>query len=241
MRRKGHKPYIYPVVIPEKNFYLEKEHVEGFTPEVFWVTETGAGNKLEEKLALRPTSETAFYQMFALWIRSYNDLPFKTYQRANVFRYETKATRPFLRIREIHWIEGHCAFKTLEDSMKQVHEDMQTTKEILQGYCGIPHLFFQRPQGDKFAGAVNTYATDALMPDGRMLQLPSTHCLGQNFSKAFNVKFIDEQSREQFAFLTCFGPAFDRIFAATVITHGDNKGLKFPFEIAPVQVLIVPI
>jgi len=241
LQRKGHKPYWYPVVIPEKNFFLEKEHVEGFAPEVFWVTETGAGNKLEEKLALRPTSETAFYQMFSLWIRSYKDLPFKTYQRANVFRHETRATRPFLRIREIHWIETHCAFKTLEDSLKQVQEDMQTTKELLHDLFGIPHIFFQRPQWDKFAGAVNTYAADALMPDGRMLQLPSTHCLGQNFSKPFNVKFLDEKGQDQFAFLTCYGPAFDRIFAACIITHGDNKGLKFPFEIAPLQVLVVPI
>lgn len=241
LRKKGHKPYIYPVVIPEKNFHLESKHVEGFTPEVFWVTETGAGSKLEEKLALRPTSETAFYQMFSLWIRSYKDLPFKTYQRANVFRYETKATRPFLRIREIHWIETHCAFKTLEDSMSQVHEDMQTTKELLHDVFGIPHIFFQRPEWDKFPGAVNTYAADALMADGRILQLPSTHCLGQNFSIPFDVKFKAEDGKDEFAYLTCYGPAFDRIFAATVITHGDNKGLKFPFEIAPVQVVIVPI
>ena len=241
LQRKGHKPYWFPVMIPEKNFHLEKEHVEGFAPEVFWVTETGDGSKLEEKFALRPTSETAFYQMFSLWIRSYKDLPFKTYQRANVFRYETRATRPFLRIREIHWIEGHCAFKSLEDSMKQVHEDMETTQELLHDAFGIPHIFFQRPQWDKFAGAVNTYAADALMPDGRMLQLPSTHCLGQNFSKPFNVKFVDENSKEQFAYLTCYGPAFDRIFAACIITHGDNKGLRFPFEISPLQVVIVPI
>src|SRR3989344_1906727 len=240
LRRKEHKPYFFPTLIPESNLKREAEHVKGFTPEVFWVNEAGE-SKLSERLALRPTSETAFYQMFSLWIRSYKDLPFKTYQRANVFRYETRATRPFLRIREIHWIEGHCAFKSLEDSMKQVHEDMETTQELLHDAFGIPHIFFQRPQWDKFAGAVNTYAADALMPDGRMLQLPSTHCLGQNFSKPFNVKFVDENSQEQFAYLTCYGPAFDRIFAACIITHGDNKGLRFPFEISPLQVVIVPI
>ncbi|MBU1120917.1 hypothetical protein KJ660_03475 [Candidatus Micrarchaeota archaeon] len=125
LQKTGHKPYWFPTVIPEKNFYLEKEHVEGFSPEVFWVTETGAGEKLEEKLALRPTSETAFYQMFSLWIRSYNDLPFKSYQRAQVFRYETKATRPFLRSREFYWIESHNAFSSREEALKQIKEDME--------------------------------------------------------------------------------------------------------------------
>jgi len=241
MQRKGHLPYWYPVVIPEKNFYIEKEHVEGFTPQVFWVTEHGAGEKLEERLALRPTSETAFYQMFALWIRSYNDMPFKTYQRAQVFRYETTATRPFLRTREFYWVEGHCAFATEEDAKKQVFEDMETTKEVMHDTFGIPFIFFERPQWDKFAGAVNTYAADVISPDGRVVQQPSTHMLGQNFSRAFNVKFTDKDGKEKFAYLTCYGPAISRIFTSLVITHGDNKGLKFPFEIAPKQIIIVPI
>ena len=130
LRKKGHNPYWFPTVIPESNFKKEASHVKGFSPQVFWITH-GGDKELEEKLALRPTSETAFYQMFGLWIRSYKDLPFKTYQRAQVFRYETKATRPFLRSREFHWIETHCAFATQEDAMKQVHEDMDTTKEVL--------------------------------------------------------------------------------------------------------------
>ncbi len=241
LQRKGHKPYWYPAVIPEKNFHLEKEHVEGFAPEVFWVTEHGAGEPLEEKLALRPTSETAFYQMFSLWIRSYKDLPFKTYQRAQVFRYETKATRPFLRSREFYWVEAHDAFATHEEALAQVKEDMETTRELMWEKLGIPSIFFQRPQWDKFAGAVNTYAADTLMPDGKIVQQPSTHDLGQNFSKPFNVTFKGKGGKEEFAFLTCYGPAISRIFASLVSVHGDNKGLRFPFEVAPKQIVIVPI
>ena len=182
LQRKGHKPMWFPAVIPEKNFFLEKSHVEGFAPEVFWITEHGANEKLEEKLALRPTSETAIYQMYSLWIRSYKDLPFKAYQRAQVWRHETKATRPFLRSREFYWIEAHDVFANEEGAMKQVHEDMETAEEILHKKFGVPFIFFKRPQWDKFAGAVNTYGADAIMPNGKMVQQPSTHLLGQNFS-----------------------------------------------------------
>lgn len=241
LQKTGHSPYWYPSLIPEKNFHLEEEHVEGFTPEVFWVTEHGAGEKFEEKLALRPTSETAFYQMFALWIRSYNDLPFKTYQRAQVWRHETKATRPFLRSREFHWIEAHNAFASLEDAKAQVKEDMQITEKVMHGIFGVPFIFFQRPEWDKFPGAMHTFGADAFTPDGRTLQLPSTHLIGQNFSKAFNVKFKNSKGVEEIAFLTCFGPCMSRIFAGVIATHGDEKGLVFPFEIAPKQILIVPI
>ena len=152
--------------------------------------------KFEEKLALRPTSETAFYKMFSTWIRSYKDLPFKTYQRANVFRYETKATRPFLRSREFHWIEAHCAFATEQEALQQVKEDMETTKEVLHNIFCIPFIFFKRPSWDKFAGAESTYAADVLNPDGKIIQQPSTHFLGINFSKPFNIKFKDKDGKE---------------------------------------------
>lgn len=240
LQRKGHKPYFFPTVIPEGNLKKEASHIAGFTPEVFWVT--GAGeDKFEEKLALRPTSETAFYQMFGTWIRSYKDLPFKTYQRANVFRYETKATRPFLRSREFHWIEAHCAHATKEDAMKQVHEDMDTTQEVLHDVFGLPFIFFKRPQWDKFAGAENTFAADVLNPDGRVVQQPSTHLLKQDFAKAFNVTYTDKDSEQKHVWITCYGPAISRIFASIVIVHGDDKGLRFPWDIAPVQIAIVPI
>src|SRR3989338_2556889 len=150
LEENGHQPLIMPSVIPEKNFKMESEHVKGFTPEVFWITEHGDGEKIEEKLALRPTSETAFYQMYSLWIRSYNDLPFKRYQSCQVWRYEGKATRPFIRGREFYWIEAHDAFARSEDAKKQVEEDMQTTKEVLFGQFAVPFIFFQRPEWDKF-------------------------------------------------------------------------------------------
>ena len=240
LQRKGHKPYWYPTLIPEKNLKRESNHIKGFTPEVFWVTHAGS-TKLEERLALRPTSETAFYQMFGLWIRSYKDLPFKTYQRANVFRYETKATRPFLRSREFYWIESHCAFATEKEAENQVKEDMDTTEEVLHGVFGLPFIFFERPSWDKFPGAYRTFAADVLNPDGRVVQQPSTHLLSQEFSKAFGVKFNDKDGKDKFVHITCYGPAVSRIFASVVIVHGDDKGLRFPWEIAPLQVVIVPI
>ena len=240
LRKKGHKPYWFPTVIPKSNFEKESAHIKGFSPEVFWVTKGGDKN-LEEDLALRPTSETAFYQMFSLWIRSYKDLPFKTYQRANVFRYETKATRPFLRSREFHWIETHCVHATAEDAEKQVKEDMGTTKEVLHDIYGLPFIFFERPSWDKFAGAYKTFATDVLNPDGRVVQQPSTHIISPNFTKAFNINYEDKDGKEKQAFTTCYGPAISRIFASIITVHGDNKGLKFPWEIAPVNVVIIPI
>lgn len=240
LQRKGHKPYWYPTVIPEANLRKEAGHIEGFTPEVFWITEAG-DTELEERLALRPTSETAFYQMFGIWIRSYKDLPFKTYQRANVFRYETKATRPFLRSREFYWIEAHCAHASENDAMKQVYEDMETTKEVLHDIFGLPFIFFERPAWDKFPGAERTFAADVLNPDGKVVQQPSTHLLKQAFSKAFNVKFVDRDGKDKYAWITCYGPAVSRIFASIAIVHGDDKGLRFPWAIAPLQVVIVPI
>ncbi|MEM2956273.1 MAG: proline--tRNA ligase [Candidatus Pacearchaeota archaeon] len=240
LQKKGHKPYFFPTLIPEKNFKIEEEHVKGFTPEVFWVTEAG-DSKLKERYALRPTSETAFYQMFSLWIQSYKDLPFKTYQRANVFRYETKATRPFLRSREFHWIETHCAHASEEDAMKQVKEDMETTKEVLHDIFLLPFIFFERPSWDKFPGAKRTFAADVINPDGKMVQQPSTHLLNLEFSKGFNVKFKDKDEKEKFCYITCYGPAISRIFASVIIVHGDNKGLIFPWKIAPIQVIIIPI
>ena len=240
LQRKGHKPYWFPTVIPESNLTKESSHIGGFTPEVFWITQ-GGKKKFEEKLALRPTSETAFYQMFGLWIRSHNDLPLKTYQRANVFRHETKATRPFLRSREFHWIEAHCAHKTEKDAFNQVLEDMETTKETLHDIFAIPFIFFFFLSWDKFPGAARTFAADAFSPNGKLIQQPSTHMISEKFSKAFDVKFTDEDEKEKYAHITCYGPAVSRIFASIIITHGDDKGLKFPWEIAPIQVMIVPI
>ena len=236
----GHTPTIFPVVIPEANFEVEKDHVAGFAPEVLWV-ETGGSEKLEERLALRPTSETAMYPLYSLWVRSYRDLPLKHYQSGPVFRYETKATRPFVRGREFWWIEAHDVFATREGSVNQVKKDLEISRTVLISRLGIPLLQFQRPQWDKFAGADETYVSDAIMPNGRFLQLPSTHLLGQRFAKAFNIKFIDEENVEQIAYQTCYGPGITRIYGGMIATHGDNSGLIIPYWAAPVQVVIVPI
>lgn len=241
MQRKGHKPVWFPALIPEGNFKKEAEHVEGFAPEVFWVTETGAGERLTERLAMRPTSETAMYNMYAKWVRSWRDLPLKLYQRGQVWRYETKATRPFIRSREFYWIEGHDVFATLKEAEAQAREDMEISESVVHQEFGVPFLPIKRPDWDKFAGAVYTVAADGLMPDGRIIQQPSTHLLGQNFSKPFNIKFTDRDKKERFAWQTCYGPAISRIIASVIAVHGDDNGLRFPFRIAPVQVIIIPI
>jgi prolyl-tRNA synthetase len=241
LEKKGHLPLIMPSLIPESNFLLEAQHVEGFAPEVFWVTEAGSSGKLSERLALRPTSETALYKMYSLWIRSYKDLPFKRYLSCQVWRYEGKMTRPFFRGREFHWIESHNVFATMEDAMNQVKEDMETTYQILQDECCIPIIFFQRPEWDKFAGGIHTYAADALMGSGKVLQLPSTHLLGQNFAKPFEVKFIDKDGEEKYGYQTCYGPSQSRDYGAMIAYLGDDKGLVLPFDLTPIQIVIIPI
>jgi len=242
LEKNGHLPLIMPSLIPESNFLLESKHVEGFAPDVFWVTETGSGEKLQERLALRPTSETALYKMYSYWIRSYNDLPFKRYQSCQVWRAEgTKATRPFLRAKEFHWIEAHNVYATMEEAEAQVMEDMDMAYTVLQNEFAIPIIFFQRPEWDKFPGAIHTYAADALMDSGKVIQLPSTHLLGQNFSKPFNVKFMDKDGEEKFGYITCYGPAISRIYGAMAAILGDDKGLILPFDLAPQQIVIVPI
>ena len=237
LQKRGHKPVFFPAVIPEKNFQKEASHVKGFKPEVFWLEKLQG----EEKIALRPTSEAAFYQMYSLWIRSYKELPLKLYQRANVFRYETKATRPLIRGREFYWIEAHNVFATKEQAENQIQEDIQMTEKIMHKKFGIPFLAMKRPEWDKFAGAIYTIGSDTLMPDGKFIQQPSTHLLGQNFSKSFNIKFKDKNKKEQYAWQTCYGPAISRILASIISIHGDDNGLIIPFCISPIQVIIIPI
>ncbi|MFA5855723.1 MAG: proline--tRNA ligase [Candidatus Pacearchaeota archaeon] len=236
LQNKGHVPTFFPTVIPEENFKKESSHVEGFTPEVFWLEKFG-----EEKLALRPTSETAFYQLYNLWISGWRDLPLKLYQRANVFRFETKATRPLIRGREFMWIEAHDAFASKAEAEKQVKEDIEMTENIMHQKFGVPFLPMKRPQWDKFPGAEYTIGSDSILPDGKIIQQPSTHLLGTHFSKAFNIKYKDEKEKEEYVWQTCYGPAISRILASVISMHGDNSGLVLPFSISPIQVIIVPI
>lgn len=235
----GHEPFLFPTVIPEENLMKEKEHA-GFAPNVFWVTHAGE-EKLERRIALRPTGETALYPMYSLWIRSYNDLPFKRYQsRITVFRNEM-TTRPFLRGREFMFFETHDVFRTHKEALEQIKKDMRMMEEIVWNRLKIPFIFFKRPQWDKFKGADDTYASDTLLPDGRRNQISSTHDLGLNFAKAFDIKFKDADGKDKYGWQTCFGPGIWRIMAALIAVHGDNTGLVLPFCVAPVQVVIVPI
>ena len=237
---RGHIPALFPALIPEDYFTRESDHVKGFSPDVFWVTQAGS-TPTEGRYAMRPTSETAMYTMYALWIHGKTDLPLKIYQRCQVWRHETKATKPFIRSREFHWIEAHDCFATREEAIAQIQEDMEMAEQVIHNQFCVPFLFFKRPQWDKFAGAENTFAADALMPDGRALQLPSTHMLGQHFSKAFGIKYTDENGKDEYVWQTCYGPCISRIYAAVIATHGDDKGLVLPIRLAPVQVVIVPI
>ncbi len=236
LQKKGHKPTFMPSVIPEENLKKESSHIKGFTPEVFWLKETG-----KEKLALRPTSETLYTPMFKLWVRSHRDLPMKLYQRGSVFRFDTKATRPLIRTREIIWIEGHDAFATKKEAEAQVQEDIDTTEKIMHQKFGIPFLAMKRPQWDKFPGAEYTVGSDAFMPDGRLIQQPSTHLMGQKFSKVFDARFKNEKGEGEYLWTTAYGPAMSRILASIISTHGDSKGLIMPFCISPVQVIIIPV
>ncbi len=240
LEKKGHKLMRFPALIPESVFAKEIEHIQGFTPEVFWVEKAGT-DELPERMGLRPTSEAAMYWMYSQWIRSWRDLPFKVYQECQVWRYETKHTRPLLRDREFYWIEAHDVFATREEAEKQVLEDMDTTEKVLHEQLGLPFLFFKRPAWDKFKGSEYTFAADCVMPNGVVIQQPSTHFLGQHFSKAYDIKFTDEEGNEKHVWQTCYGPAVSRILASLIMMHGDDKGLVFPWSIAPYQVVIVPV
>ena len=237
MRATGHVPAIFPAVIPESNFKKEASHVDGFAPDVFWLEKKQG----EERLALRPTSETAFYDLYSTWIRSYRDLPMKIYQRANVFRNETKATRPLIRSREFHWIESHDAFASKKDAEAQVRDDIVMTEEVMHKIFGVPFLAMRRPEWDRFPGAEYTIGSDVIMPDGRVIQQPSTHLIKQSFVKAFDLKFRDAKEKERVPWLTCYGPCMSRMLASIIALHGDDAGLVLPYTLSPLQVIIIPM
>ena len=237
LQKKNHQPTFMPSVIPMENLTKEAEHIRGFTPEVFLLKDTG-DNK---ELALRPTSETLYTPMFKLWVRSHRDLPLKLYQRGSVFRFDTKATRPLIRAREFIWIECHDAFSTKEEAEAQVQEDIDTTEKVMHQIYGIPFLPMKRPEWDKFAGAEYTVGSDCFMPDGKLIQQPSTHLMGQKFSKAFGATFKNKEEKEEYLWTTAYGPAVSRILASVISTHGDDSGLILPYAISPLQVIIVPI
>ena len=236
---RDHKETLFPLLIPEHEFMKEAEHIKGFEDEVYWVTR-GGKNPLDVPLALRPTSETAIYPMYALWVRSHADLPIRLYQIVNTFRYETKATKPLIRLREItSFKEAHTVHATWDEAEAQAEAAIVLYRTFYERLC-IPLLISRRPDWDKFPGADYTIAVDTIMPDGRTLQIGTVHHLGDHFSRTFGIRYEDEKGDQQYAFQTCSGIS-ERSIAAVIGVHGDDRGLVFPPEVAPVQVVIVPI
>ena len=235
----GHNPALFPVAISEDAFAKETEHIEGFTAQVFWITHAG-NRKLQKKMLLRPTSETAMYPMFAYWIRSHADLPVKLYQSGSVYRYETKATRPLLRMREFLWNEAHTAHGDWEAAEAQVKEAIRIYNTVFQR-LGLSYYLLKRPDFDKFAGAVYSIAFDAWNPDGRVNQIGTVHNLGENFAEAFEITFEEVDGTHKNVAQTCYGFGISRTLAAVIAQHGDDHGLVLPPEIAPIQVVVVPI
>ncbi|MDD1677731.1 MAG: proline--tRNA ligase [Methanomicrobiales archaeon] len=236
---REHKEALFPLLIPATEFMKEAEHIKGFEDEVYWVTRGGLSD-LDIPLALRPTSETAIYPMYALWIRSHADLPLKIYQVVNSFRYETKHTRPLIRLREItSFKEAHTVHATWEEAEEQVRNAIVLYREFYERLC-VPVLVSRRPDWDKFPGADYTIAVDTVMPDGKTLQIGTAHHLGDHFSRTFQIQFEDLSGEQKFAQQTCYGIS-ERSIAALISIHGDDRGLVLPPCVAPVQIVVVPV
>ncbi len=237
-KEHGVKNISMPVLIPESLLNKEKDHVEGFAPEVAWVT-VGGGEELEERLCIRPTSETIFSTMYSKWLSSWRDLPYIYNQWCNVLRWE-KETRPFLRSREFLWQEGHTIHETAEEAQKYTLEILDVYADVIENLLAIPVLKGRKTPTEKFAGAEDTYTVETLMHDGRALQAGTTHYFGQNFTKPFDIKFQNRDGKEEYAYQTSWGCS-TRLIGAVIMAHGDNRGLKLPPYVAPIQAVIVPI
>ncbi|MDE6058560.1 MAG: proline--tRNA ligase [Clostridia bacterium] len=228
----------FPLLIPMSYMTKEAEHVEGFAPEVAVVTHAG-GEKLAEPLCIRPTSETIIGKMYGNWIESWRDLPLRMNQWANVMRWE-KTTRPFLRTSEFLWQEGHSVFATAEEAETETQKMLAVYEEFSKNVLAMPVLTGKKTEKEKFAGAVATYGMEAMMHDGKSLQSGTSHYLGQNFSKAFDIKFTDKDGTQKYGYTMSFGVS-TRLIGALIMTHGDSRGLVMPPVVAPVQVVIIPI
>jgi prolyl-tRNA synthetase len=238
IKESGHMNAYFPLFIPESFLQKEMEHLEGFAPEVAWVTH-GGQEELEERLAVRPTSEAIICSMYAKWIKSWRELPVLINQWANIVRWE-KVTRPFLRTTEFLWQEGHTAHATFEEAQEETLKILSLYKEFVETELAIPVLAGKKTAREKFAGALETYAIEALMSDGKALQMGTSHNLGQHFSKVFNIRFEDKNQELQYVWQTSWGTS-TRMIGAIIMCHGDDSGLRLPPQIAPVQVVIVPI
>jgi prolyl-tRNA synthetase len=238
-KETGHQNAFLPLLIPENLLAKERTHFAGFTPEVYWVTKAGDRN-LSEKLAVRPTSETLAYSVFSKWISSYRDLPLKLNFWNSALRAEIKGTKPFIRNSEFLWQEGHTVHSTREDAIKEATLILEIYHELIESSLAVPCIKGLKSEKEKFVGAEYTITLEGLMADGRALQLATSHNLGQNFSKAFEIKYLGKDSQEHFAWQTSWGISW-RLIGALIMVHGDDRGLILPPKIAPIQVVIVPI
>ncbi len=238
IKESGHVNAYFPLFIPEGFLQKETEHLEGFAPEVAWVTH-GGSEELEERMAVRPTSEAIIGNMYSKWIKSWRDLPVLINQWANIVRWE-KVTRPFLRTTEFLWQEGHTAHETSEEAQKETLMILSLYKEFVETELAIPVISGMKSEREKFAGAMMTYAIEAMMSDGKALQMGTSHNLGQHFSKVFNIRFEDRDQKLQYVWQTSWGVS-TRLIGALVMAHGDDSGLKIPPRIAPLQVVVIPI
>jgi len=238
IKASGHLNAYFPVFIPESFLRKEMEHLKGFAPEVAWVTH-GGDDELEERLAVRPTSEAIIGHMYSKWIKSWRDLPLLINQWANVVRWE-KVTRPFLRTTEFLWQEGHTAHETYEEAQEETLRILEMYREFVETELAIPVIPGRKSEREKFAGALATYAIEALMSDGKALQMGTSHNLGQHFARVFEIRFEDRSQNLQYVWQTSWGVS-TRLIGALVMSHGDDSGLVFPPQVAPIQVVIIPI
>jgi len=237
--RTGHEEILMPLLIPEELLSKEKEHIEGFRGEVYWVTK-GGQEELDVKLALRPTSETVISLYESYWYKSYKQLPKKLYQVVSIFRYETKATKPMIRVREVTTFkEAHTLHESFEAAEEQVLEAISVYRKFFDE-LKIPYIISKRPDWDKFAGALYTIAFDTIMPDGKVLQIGTVHNLGQNFTKVFEVRIQLADETVDYGWQTSYGIS-ERVIAALISIHGDDLGLILPPKFAPIQVIVIPI
>ncbi|MEE9406328.1 MAG: proline--tRNA ligase [Candidatus Aenigmarchaeota archaeon] len=236
IKETGHKNAYFPLFIPESLLKREADHFSGFTPEVAWIEQKEG----EERFALRPTSETIIYDSYSKWIRSWRDLPLLLNQWCNIIRWETKVTKPFLRTREFLWQEGHTAHETEEDAEKEARMILNMYVDLIENYLAVPLIVGRKSESEKFAGALRTYTMESLMPDGKALQMGTSHNLGQNFAIAFNVKYFDQDMKEKHVWNTSWGIS-TRLIGSLIMAHGDDKGLILPPRIAPTQIVVVPI
>ncbi len=234
----GHENVYMPMLIPESLLLKEAEHVEGFAPEVAWVTQ-GGNEPLQERLAIRPTSETIFCAMYSKWVGSYRDLPMKYNQWCSVVRWE-KSTRPFLRTSEFLWQEGHTIHETAEEAQRETLQMLDIYREVTEDILAVPVFCGRKSDKEKFAGARATYSMEAMMQDGKALQAGTSHNFGTNFAEAFDIRYLSREGKLEYVHETSWG-ASTRLIGAIVMTHGDERGLRLPPRVAPVQIVIVPV